>query len=98
MADIDGSLATSHQLERPTLEDARTALERLYGPHLNDVWSSLLSRAGLNGGEADNNSFDRLVLCMCQGEAITRICGRSLQIRAAAFTRLSAEPTERKPA
>jgi hypothetical protein len=89
MADDDGTAAASRQLEKPTLADARTALERLYGPHLNDIWASLLLRAGLTGEENDLNSFHRLVTCMCAGEPITRICGRSLEIRAATYHRLT---------
>ena len=77
-------------LAKPTLADARTALGRLYGPHADDVWASLLRRAGLTGEETDLNSFDRLVSCMCSGEPITRICGRSLQLRSATYARLSA--------
>ncbi|GIF01385.1 hypothetical protein [Paractinoplanes rishiriensis] len=98
MAEDDGNAAASRQLEKPTLADARTALERLYGPHLNDVWASLLVRAGLTGEENDLNSFHRLVTCMCAGEPITRICGRSLEIRAATYSRLTAAAAQGKAA
>ena len=74
----------------PTLADARIALQRLYGPHLGDVWISLLCRAGLTGAETDQTSFDRLVTCMCAADPVTRLCGRSLQIRSAAHAHLPA--------
>jgi hypothetical protein len=94
MADTDVATA-DHRLARPTLADARTALERMYGPHLDDVWSSLLARTGLTGAEQDSTSFDRLVNAMCSGEPVTRICGRSLAMRAATHKRLTA--AEGKP-
>jgi hypothetical protein len=77
-------------LEQPTLADARAALGRLYGPHTGDVWHSLLARTGLSGTETDLVSFDRLVNSMNTAEPITRLCGRSLGIRAAAHRRLAA--------
>ncbi|MGX6600709.1 hypothetical protein ACWKSP_01030 [Micromonosporaceae bacterium Da 78-11] len=80
-----------HQLARPTLDDAHTALQRLYGPHSEDIWRNLLSRAGLTGVEDDSTSFDRLVSCMNTAEPITRLCGRSLAVRAAAYKHLTAD-------
>jgi hypothetical protein len=98
MGEIEGT-AAARQLERPTLDYAREALERLYGPHLGDVWVSLLRSAGLTGAETDLMSFDRLVNTMNGSDPITRICGRSLQLRSAAYARLSAARTmEGKPA
>jgi hypothetical protein len=95
----DRGTAAPRQLDKPTLEDARLALQRLYGPHLGDVWVSLLRSAGLTGAETDLVSFDRLVNTMNGGDPITRICGRGLQLRSAAFARLSAAvSTEGKPA
>lgn len=78
-----------YDLEQPTLAEARAALERLYGPHTGDIWQSLLARTGLQGTETDPVSFDRLVNCMNTAEPITRLCGRSLGIRAAAHRRLA---------
>ena len=80
-----------YELDQPTLTEARTALERLYGPHTGDIWQSLLARTGLRGDETDPDSFDRRVNCMNAGEPITRLCGRSLGIRAAAHRRLTAD-------
>jgi hypothetical protein len=89
MADSNGSAATRH-VEKPTLADARLALERLYGPHLEDIWVTLLTRAGLTGTETDLVSFDRLVNVMTGSDPVTRMCGRGLQIRSATYSRLSA--------
>ena len=77
-------------LEQPTLAEALAALQRLYGPHTPNIWQSLLARTGLDGTESDPVSFDRLVNCMNTAEPITRLCGRSLGIRAAAHRRLAA--------
>jgi hypothetical protein len=98
MATDAGSPAASHPLERPTLAEAHAALQRLYGPHVEDVWTSLLARAGLTGHEDDTTSFDRLVNGMCTAEPITRLCGRSLQMRATVYDRLSAGSTQGKAA
>jgi hypothetical protein len=90
MDEDDGPATASHPVERPTLKTARTALERLYGPHIDDVWRTLLFRAGLTGNETDRNSFDHLVSCMATAEPITRLCARSLAVRAATYARLTA--------
>jgi hypothetical protein len=77
-------------LEQPTLAEAFAALRRLYGPHTGDIWQSLLARTRLSGTETDLDSFDRVVECMNTAEPITRLCGRGLAIRAAAYRRLAA--------
>ena len=79
-----------YELEQPTLAEARAALQRLYGPHTGDIWQNLLARTGLLGTETDPVSFDRLVTAMNSADPITRLCGRSLGIRAAAHRRLAA--------
>jgi hypothetical protein len=86
---MDEDDGTSYPVEQPTLETARTALARLYGPHIDDVWRTLLFRAGLTGDETDLNSFDHLVSCMATAEPITRLCARSLAVRSATFARLA---------
>jgi hypothetical protein len=90
---VDPPAGAGYRLERPTLADAHTALERLYGPHTEDVWQTLLFRSGLSGHETDPVSFDRLVNCMMAAEPITRLCGRSLAVRAAAHARIPAART-----
>lgn len=79
-----------YDLDQPTLETARAALGRLYGPHATDVWRTLLFSAGLAGDETDLDSFERLVACMSAAEPITRLCGRSLAVRSGTYKRLSA--------
>lgn len=85
-----GENGDTHPLEAPTLASAHAALERLYGPHTEDIWRTLLFAAGLTGEETDPAAFGRIVVTMQAAEPVTRMCGRALAIRAAAFTRLSA--------
>lgn len=74
--------------EVPTLETAREALRRLYGPHTADVWRTLLFSSGLTGRETDVNSVNRLIGCMTMAGPITRLCGHGLAVRFAAYARL----------
>ncbi len=82
-----------YNMQRPTLDDARTALRRLYGANADGVWTTLLAGAGLTGHETDQASFDRLVDRMKAADSVTKLCARSLAIRSATFTRLSAAHT-----
>ena len=79
-----------YNLSRPTLDDARSALQRIFGSGADDQLRALLSRAGLTGHESDPASFDRLVEAMTAADPLTHLCARSLKIRAAAYTHLSA--------
>jgi hypothetical protein len=94
---LDGSRNSTgaYQLAQPTLDDAYTALRGLYGPHSNDIWRTLLARAGLTGQEKDLDSFDRLVSFMHGAEPITQLCGRSLAIRSASYRHLAAQQEKR---
>jgi hypothetical protein len=95
--ELDGSRTATgaYQLARPTLDDAHTALCRLYGPHSGDIWKTLLARAGLTGQESDLDSFDRLVSFMHVAEPITQLCGRGLAVRSAAYRHLTAKQEHR---
>ncbi|MEV4281879.1 hypothetical protein [Actinoplanes xinjiangensis] len=94
--DRPGANTGAYQLVQPTLDDARTALRGLYGPHSNDIWCTLLARAGLTGQENDLDSFDRLVSFMRDAEPITQLCGRSLAVRSATYRQLAATPREQR--
>ncbi|WP_433301990.1 hypothetical protein ACQP2F_07720 [Actinoplanes sp. CA-030573] len=84
-----GENGDTHPLEAPTLASAHAALERLYGPHTEDIWRTLLFSAGLTGEETGDAAFVRIVVTMQAADPITRLCGRALAVRAAAFARLS---------
>ena len=96
--ELDGSRTGTgaYQLAQPTLDDAHTALRRLYGPHSSDIWRTLLTRAQLTGQERDLNSFDRLVSFMQVAEPITQLCGRGLAVRGATYRHLAATQQEQR--
>ncbi|GAA2640517.1 hypothetical protein [Paractinoplanes durhamensis] len=87
-------METTYPVESPTLESAHEALRRLYGPHTEDLWKTLLFSAGLTGDETDPGSFGRMVVSMQAATGVTQLCGRALAMRAATFKRLTAAPTE----
>lgn len=78
----------AYDLEMPTLATARAALTSYYGPHADDVWQTLLFSSGLTGQETDGAAFSRLISCMQVAAPMTRLCARSLTVRAAAYERL----------
>jgi hypothetical protein len=82
----------TYPLDAPTLESAHVALRRLYGPHSEDLWQTLLFSAGLTGTETDPAAFRRMATSMLAAGGVTQLCGRALAVRADAFTRLSEEP------
>lgn len=94
--DRSGNSTGAYQMAQPTIEDAHTALRGLYGPHSNDIWCTLLTRAGLTGQEKDLNSFDRLVSFMHGAEPLTRLCGRSLAVRSATYRQLAVARQEQR--
>ena len=79
----------THPVEAPTLASAHEALKRLYGPHSENLWRTLLLGAGLNGEETDAKSFGRLVVAMQSADPVTRLCARGLSLRMQAFMRLA---------
>ena len=90
--DAPGSILVAprqHQVERPTLTTARTALAAYYGPHTEDVWRTLLFRSGLTGEETDLASVGRVISAMENGGGpLARLCGRGLAVRLQAYERL----------
>lgn len=77
-----------YKLEQPTLDEAHTALKRLYGPHTADVWQTLLHKASLTGRETESWAFDRLVSTMAGADPVIQICAQALAIRSRAYERL----------
>ncbi|MFC7529284.1 hypothetical protein [Actinoplanes sp. GCM10030250] len=82
------SPGAAYEIEMPTLATARAALTGFYGPHADDVWRTLLFTCGLTGEETDRGSFSRLISSMQVAQPMTRLCARSLAVRAAAYERL----------
>lgn len=78
-----------YHLDRPDIAEAREAVHRLYGSDAPQLWSTLLSRAGLTGRETDPGSLDRLLTVMTDTDPVTALCARSLKIRADTHTHLS---------
>jgi hypothetical protein len=85
-----------YKLERPTLDEAHTALQRLYGPHTADVWHTLLHKASLTGRETETWAFDRLVSTMAAADPVTQICAQALAIRSRTYARLRAAAAQGK--
>ena len=84
-----------YQLERPTLEEAYSALRGMYGPHIGDVWRTLLFAAGLQGEETSPAALDRLLAVMSTAEPLIRLCARSLQVRITAYEQLARQHSAR---
>ena len=79
----------TYPVQAPTLESAHEALRRLYGPHTEDLWKTLLFAAGLTGDETDAGSFGRMVVTMQAADGVTALCGRALAVRQDTFKRLA---------
>jgi hypothetical protein len=95
-ATTDQEATGGHRLSRPTLDDARTAVQSLYGPHTDDVWQTLLFAAGLTGKETTPAALDRLLAVMHAAEPLVRLCARGLQIRVSAYQSLAARAQDQR--
>lgn len=80
--------AGPYHFSRPDINEAREAIHRLYGSS-SEVWTTLLSRAGLSGHETDDASYDRLITTMLAADPVISLCARSLQIRMTTYKALS---------
>jgi len=82
----------AYGLKRPSLADARSAIERIFRDAAAPVWDRLLAAAGLTGtDEADSTSLPRLVGTMeGSDDAVIRLCAQSLAIRHHSFQHLAA--------
>ncbi|MFI5497187.1 hypothetical protein [Actinoplanes sp. NPDC051859] len=85
--------AQAYRLQRPDIAEARTALRQLYGHRTDDLWRTLLTRAGLSGYETDEASLTRLLTAMTDTDPVMALCARSLTIRMNAHTHLTAAHT-----
>lgn len=80
----------AYRLQRPDLAEARTALRQLYGHRTDELWRTLLVRAGLSGHETDDASLTRLLTAMTDTDPVMALCARSLTIRVNAHAHLTA--------
>lgn len=81
--------AKAYGLSRPTVVDARAALERVYGPMADTCWTTLASRAQTSKDRAV--TVEGVVDAMLAHEdGVVRLCGQALKIRLRSFTHLSA--------
>ncbi|MFG1607626.1 hypothetical protein [Actinoplanes sp. NPDC049265] len=85
-----GTSEEPYGVRRPDLAEAREALRRLYGADTATVWADLMRRSGLSGTESDPASLAKLIDAMAASDPILALCARSLRIRQAAHTHLSA--------
>jgi hypothetical protein len=85
-----GTSEEPYGVRRPDLAEAREALRRLYGADAGTIWADLMSRTGLTGNETDPAALTRLIEAMTAADPILSLCARSLHIRQATHTHLSA--------
>ncbi|WP_432570977.1 hypothetical protein [Kineococcus sp. SYSU DK005] len=84
----------AYGLQLPTVQDARSSVERVHGARAAEVWTRLLADAGLHGREHDRGSLERLLQAMTgSGEPVTALCARALRIRLTSYDRLSTAST-----
>lgn len=85
--------AAVYGLQQPGAAEARSSLERIYGPEADAKWRDLLHDAGLDGGlgilDADAE-FTRIVDAFLRsGDQIVGLCGQALKIRQETYRHLS---------
>ncbi|MBG0818592.1 hypothetical protein [Planomonospora sp. ID82291] len=86
-----GAGADVYGVNRPSLADARTALNAVYGERAAAaLWPVLLERARLTGAETGSPALERLMEAMSGHHPVTALCARSLTIRLYSYQRLSA--------
>lgn len=79
----------AYGLSRPTVVDARAALERVYGPMADACWTTLAGRAQTSKDRAV--TVEEIVESMLAHEdGVVRLCGQALKIRLRSFAHLSA--------
>jgi hypothetical protein len=81
----------AYGLSRPTVDDARTAVHRVFRERGASTWSRVLADARVSPNAADDESFDRLLDAMlAASDPVLGLCAQSLVIRRESFDRLSA--------
>lgn len=73
--------ADPYHMPRPDLAEAKAAMHRLYGYRADDMWQTLLGKAGLSGHESDPAAVERMAETMMATDPVMALCGRSLVIR-----------------
>lgn len=82
--------ASVYGLSRPTVLDARAAIERVYhGADADRVWTAIVGPA--LGARQSALSIDEIVLAMMAStDDVVRLCGQALKIRLRSYAHLSA--------
>lgn len=86
----ESSVSSPYGLEYPTLTDAFHALKRVHGTSIEQLWTRLLTQAGITGISLDRPVTGGLLDAMLAADPVTRLTGHALQIRARSHEHLSA--------
>jgi hypothetical protein len=86
-----GATSGPYGLPRPDLDEAHHALAEIYAEITDRIWHQLLRETRLTGRETDPDALDRVIEAMKAGDPITALCGRSLEIRVAAFDAIATD-------
>lgn len=79
----------AYGLRRPTVVDARAALDRVYGPSADTAWTELAHRAQTSKNRAV--TVEAVVEVMLAHEdGVIRLCGQALTIRLRSYAHLAA--------
>lgn len=82
----------AYGLRRPTVVDARAALERVYGQGADARWTELATVASAGTGTAV--TVESMVeVMLASEEGVVRLCGQAVKIRLHSFARLAAAST-----
>ncbi|GII22919.1 hypothetical protein [Planosporangium mesophilum] len=86
-----GADAVAYGFSRPTVDDVRTTVYRVYTGGAQGAWTELLQRAGLTGQENDSAAVERLVAtAAASDDPVMVMCGQAHAIRLATHRRLVA--------
>jgi hypothetical protein len=80
---------TPYGLHRPTMDDARAAVHRVYGDGGPRMWTRTLTVTELGGHETDDDSLERLLLTLDGADPVGRLCAQALRIRLRSHTYLA---------
>ncbi|WP_035858756.1 hypothetical protein [Cryptosporangium arvum] len=86
-----GASSGPYGLPRPDLDEAHLALAEIYAEITDRIWTQILNETGLSGRETDPDALDRVIDAMKSSDPITALCGRSLEIRVAAFDAIATD-------
>jgi hypothetical protein len=80
---------TPYGLHRPTMDDARAAVLRVYGGGGPRMWARTLTVTELGGRETDDDSLERVLLALDGADPVSRLCAQALRIRLRSHTYLA---------